>query len=111
VPKDLLNLRSFLGLTGYFRDLINDYAKIAQLLTDLMHKADIPEGAGKAVYCNAMRKVLLQDIWTIEHQHAFLQLKHTITLEPVLIASRFDRTLFIMTTNRCKEGFNTVLTQ
>ena len=29
-PPDLLNLGSFLGLTGYFHDLIKGYAKIAQ---------------------------------------------------------------------------------
>ena len=36
-PSCLLNLTSFLGLTGWFRNLINNYARIAKPLTDLVH--------------------------------------------------------------------------
>ena len=40
-PPDLLNLSRFLGLTGYFRDLVKGYAKIAQPLTDLVRPAEL----------------------------------------------------------------------
>jgi len=35
-PPDLLNLSSFLGLTGYFHDLVKGYPKITQPLTNLI---------------------------------------------------------------------------
>jgi hypothetical protein len=34
-PTNLSALESFLGLTGHFRDLIQDYSRIAAPLTDL----------------------------------------------------------------------------
>lgn len=49
-PPHLLNLSSFLGLTGYFCDLIKGYTKIAQPLTDLIRGAAIPKDTGKAAY-------------------------------------------------------------
>ena len=63
-PPDLLNLSHFLGLIGYFRDLVKSYAKIAQPLSDLIHGVDIPKGAGKAAYRAALSKVKLANIWT-----------------------------------------------
>eukprot|EP00961_Rhodomonas_salina_P012797 172377-Rhodomonas_salina.1 len=35
-PKDLPELRSFLGLSNYYHRFIQQYAKIAQPLTDLL---------------------------------------------------------------------------
>ena len=35
-PPDLLNLLSFLGLAGYFCNLIKGYTKLASPLTDLI---------------------------------------------------------------------------
>lgn len=37
-PTNIQNLGSFLGLTGYFRSLIKDYAKLAKPLKDLQNK-------------------------------------------------------------------------
>lgn len=74
-PPDLLNLSRFLGLTGYFRDLVKGYAKIAQPLTDLVQNAAIPKNAGKAAYRAALNKIKLPNIWTPAHAHSFLTLK------------------------------------
>ncbi|KIM77262.1 hypothetical protein PILCRDRAFT_76993, partial [Piloderma croceum F 1598] len=110
-PPHLLNLSSFLGLTGYFRDLIKGYAKIAQPLTDLIRSAAIPKEAGKAAYHAALHKVKLDNVWTESHNNAFLSLKKCLTSDPVLKAPRFDGTPFIVTSDGCKEGFGAMLAQ
>jgi hypothetical protein len=108
-PPHLLNLSSFLGLSGHFRDLIKNYAKIAQPLTDLIRGADILKGAGKAAYRAALRRVKLDNIWLESHKNAFLGLKKALTSDPVLKAPRFDGTPFIVTSDRCKEHFGAML--
>ena len=52
-PPHLLNLISFLGLTNWFRNLINNYACIAKPLTDLVHRLNVlkeAQGLGKRHY-------------------------------------------------------------
>ncbi|OJT14657.1 Retrovirus-related Pol polyprotein from transposon opus [Trametes pubescens] len=46
-PEDALNLGSFLGLTGHFRDLIKDYARIEAPLRDLLRDVHVPHTAKK----------------------------------------------------------------
>lgn len=108
-PPDLLNLSSFLSLTSYFRDLVKGYAKMAQPLSDLLCSVAIPKDAGKATYRAALRRVKLPDLWTSEHQSAFLRFKKALTSEPVLKAPRFDGTPFVVTMDGCKDGFGAVL--
>ena len=43
IPEDALSLVGFLGLTGWFRDLILGYAKKEQPLRDLLRKVEMPE--------------------------------------------------------------------
>ena len=110
-PPDLLNLFHFLGLTGYFRDLIKNYPRIAQPLSDLFRGVDIPKGASKAAYHTALSKMKLTNIWTHAHTTMFLNLKKVLTSAPVLKAPRFDGTPFIITSDGCKDGFGGMLAQ
>ena len=110
-PLDLLNLSCFLGLTGYFQDLVKGYAKITRLLTDLVHSVSIPKMAGKAVYQDALSKVKLTNIWNSSCKSMFLKLKEVLTSEPVLKVPHFDGTLFIVTSDGCQEDFGAMLTQ
>ena len=45
IPRNLLDLMRFLGLTGYFQSLIQDYSRIAAPLTDLQHNLELLQPA------------------------------------------------------------------
>lgn len=47
IPKNATALAGFLGLTGWFRDLIKGYAKKEQPLWDLLREVELPENAQK----------------------------------------------------------------
>lgn len=111
-PPDLLNLSSFLGLTGYFRDLIPGYANTARPLTDLLRRAGLNKTMGKQAYRNALKNFkLTASRWGPEEVRAFLALKIALTSDPVLRAPIFDGTPFIVTTDGCKDGFGGTLAQ
>ena len=110
-PTDLQNLGSFLGLAGYFWFLIKGYTSIAQLLSDLARKVELPKLKGKAAYMRAMKGYSLEELWKKEHNHAFLQLKVALTCEPILKGPKYDSTPFVIMTDGCKYSFAGMLTQ
>lgn len=66
VLKSTEDVRSFLGLAGYYRRFIKDFSKISSPLTDLIHKGVAYE-------------------WTSKQQDAFDKLKQAIIQGPILI--------------------------
>ena len=84
---------------------------IAQPLTDLARKLELPKLKGKATYARAMKGYLLEGLWKKEHNHAFLRLKVALTSEPVLKGLKYDGTPFVVTTDGCKYGFAGMPTQ
>ncbi|OBZ66956.1 Retrovirus-related Pol polyprotein from transposon opus [Grifola frondosa] len=110
-PKNALNLNSFLGLTGHFRDLIKDYAKIEAPLRNLLREVDLPKTYSKTTYRRILTNHVLAERWTDAHTDSFLTLKTILTSEPVLRHPKWDGTPFIVTTDGCQEGFGAVLTQ
>ncbi|XP_073304571.1 uncharacterized mitochondrial protein AtMg00860-like [Primulina huaijiensis] len=66
IPKTVSEVRSFLGLAGYYRRFIEDFSKIALPLTSLTRKATKFE-------------------WTIDCQRAFQVLKDKLTSAPVSV--------------------------
>jgi hypothetical protein len=113
-PSNLLDLMKFLGLTGYFRSLIQDYSRIAAPLTDLQHNLDLlkPEQhKGKQKYCQFLRNCNLTPYWTTKHTKVFVRLKRILLEEPILRAPKFDGTPFILTTDTSKDRFGAVLAQ
>ena len=112
-PLNLLDLMRFLGLTGYFRSLIQNYACIAAPLTDLQCNLDLsqPEQRkGNRRYRQFLRDCTLVQYWTAKHTKAFTKLKNVLLEEPILRASKFDGTSFILITDGSKDGFGAVLT-
>ena len=75
VPKTKHQVQSFLGLIGYYRAYVPNFASITTPLTDLTKK-----GALNTV------------VWRTEHDEAFKRLKQVLTEKPVLIMPDFTKT-------------------
>ena len=91
VPGTKKQVRTFLGLTGYYRRFIPSYATIAAPLTDLTKK-DCP---------NRVK-------WTPGCEEAFCKLKRVLCAAPVLC--NFDQT-FLLQTDASDRGVGAVLGQ
>lgn len=114
IPNAIHNLMQFLGLTGYFRSLIKDYARKAAPLTDLVRRLGTPPGGqqvGRYRYRQHLQTTMLKPHWGPRHTETFMELKTILVSEPVLKGPRFDGTPFVVTTDGCQEGFGVVLTQ
>ncbi|XP_073061824.1 uncharacterized protein [Primulina eburnea] len=91
IPKTVSEVRSFLGLAGYYRQFIADFSKIALPLTSLTRKNTKFE-------------------WTIECQQAFQTLKDKLTSAPVLVLPCGTED-FVVYTDASKQGLGAVLMQ
>jgi hypothetical protein len=65
-PKDVRGIKSFIGMTGYYRRHIEGFSKIARLMTALLAKK-------------------FEFKWTPECQESFETLKKKLTTTPVFI--------------------------
>jgi len=66
VPKTVRDIRAFVGLAGYYRRHVPNFAGLAKPLTTLTKK-DVPF------------------VWTHEFQQTFDELKRILSIEPLLI--------------------------
>lgn len=92
-PSTKKQVRAFLGLTGYYRRFMADYANLAAPLTDLTRKA-----AANTV------------IWTPKCEHSFQELKRLLCAAPVLHSPDFASP-FILQTDASDRGVGAVLAQ
>ena len=90
-PTDVKSLRSFLGLTSYYRRFVPCFSKVASPLHHLTRK-DAPF------------------VWTDECELAFSQLKALLTSATVLAFPQFDRE-FLLETDASGLGLGAVLAQ
>jgi transposase InsO family protein/predicted aspartyl protease len=91
VPSDLGELRSFLGLTGYYRRYVEGYSRVASHLTELTKKGQ-------------------RFIWSDACQQAFETLKRKLSSPPVF-AMPNDQDTFVLDTDACDRSIGAVLTQ
>ena len=85
------SLHSFLGLIGYYRTFIPDFATLSASLTELTKKG-------------------VRFFWTPQHENAFLALKWHSCTAPVLAGPKSAQP-FIIQTNASNLGLGTVLAQ
>lgn len=92
-PKTKKQVRSFLGLVGYYREYIPNFAAIAVPLTDLTRK-----GQPNIVE------------WSDAQDIAFRTLKKCISSNPILQMPDFSK-MFILQTDASEDGLGAALTQ
>jgi hypothetical protein len=91
VPKNVTELRSFIGLAGYYRIFIEEFSKIAHPITSLQKKGVKFQG-------------------TLDCEKSFQHLKQLLTSAPILRIADPNED-FIVCTYACKEGLGGVLSQ
>ncbi|CAK5275949.1 unnamed protein product [Mycena citricolor] len=112
--ENATNLAAFLGLTGYFRDIIQNYAREEAPLWNLLKSVPMPPSPSRQVYQTVMKNFDLQLLWTPGHTWCFLRLKQLLLSAPVLRAPLYDtvhKHPFIITTDGSKDAFAGVLSQ
>ena len=97
VPVTVTDVRSFLGLTNYYRRFLKGYAKIARPLTNLI--------SGENAY---KKKAFV--VWTPKCQEAFEQLKKLCTEAQVLAYPDFTKP-FKLHIDACNWGLGAILYQ
>jgi hypothetical protein len=90
-PRNFVEMRSFIGITGYYIRFIEGFSNIVHPITSLQKKGVCFE-------------------WTLDCARSFQHLKNLLTSAPILriVGSNAD---FVVCTDACKEGIDGVLSQ
>jgi hypothetical protein len=102
-PQTLGELYRLLGMFGYYRGFIRNYAKISRPLELLKRSTN----SGSGVDYNSKRPIS----WSDSAQGAFDELKKRLCSAPILAHPKFDGRPFVLYTDASAEAFGAVLTQ
>lgn len=103
VPESLKSLRSFLGLSGFYRQFIKDYAKVAKPLTKYL------QGENGHVSAKKSKNVKIQ--LDAEALVAFDKLRKILSSEDVLLSYPNYNRRFELTTDASAVALGAVLSQ
>lgn len=84
ISKDVADIRSFMGLAGYYKRFVEGFSRVAYPITSLQKK-------GRAFK------------WTPECQRSFEQLKHLLTTTPILSIADPNKD-YVVCIDASKEG-------
>nr|XP_027120498.1 uncharacterized protein LOC113737468 [Coffea arabica] len=90
-PENPTEIRSFLGLAGYYRRFIKDFSRIAEPLMNLTKKQE-------------------KYIWDAKYETSFQEFKKRLTMAPVLALPN-ENNSFTVYTDVLREGLECVLMQ
>jgi hypothetical protein len=90
-PKTVTNIRSFLGLTGYYRNYVQGYSRLASPLFELTKK--------DVVF-----------VWNLDCQQAYDALKRALVDAPILIRPDFKKP-FCLDVDWSTKGVGAILSQ
>ena len=90
IPKDVIDVRSFMWITGYYRKFIEGFSRIENPITSLQKKGN---------------KV----VWDKKCKDNFNKLKELLTIAPILKITIPEK-YFVVCTDACNEGLGGVLT-
>ncbi|PIK59004.1 putative thy-1 membrane glycoprotein isoform X1 [Apostichopus japonicus] len=102
-PRNAKEVRSFLGLAGYYRRFIKGFSKIAGPLYDLVGATTKKSGKEVTPKQNSFQ-------WLSKQQEAFEKLKKSLTTAPVLSYPDYTKP-FIVHTDASAQGLGAVLSQ
>ena len=85
----MTDVRSFMGLAGYYRRFIEGFSKVAHAITSLQKKG-------------------IQFEWIVRCEESFQQLKSCLTSAPVLKVADPEKD-FVVYTDACRQGLEGVL--
>jgi hypothetical protein len=91
IPKDMGDIQSFMGITGYYRKFIEGFSKISYPITSLQKKGTKLK-------------------WSQKCQDSFNKLKGLLMTSPILKVADLDKD-FTICVDASKEGLDGVLTQ
>ena len=90
-PQTILHIQQFLGLTGYYRKFIENYASISAPMLELIKKEP-------------------KWLWTTKHQSAFDALKRSMMEYPILRMPDLQKTFYLYT-DACGVAIGAILSQ
>ena len=90
-PRNVIDVRSFMGLAGYYRRFIEGFSKVAHVITSLQMNA-------------------IKFEWTLKCEESFQQLKYL--LSSALVLKVVDpKKYFLICMDACGQGLGEVLMQ
>ena len=90
-PRNVTDVRSFMGLAGYYRRFIEGFSKVAHAITSLQKKR-------------------VKFKWTSKCEERFQRLKNLLTSAPVLKVADPEKD-FVVCTDACGQGLGGLLMQ